>query len=263
MSGHIRGKPRDDIDWVLLEGEYRAGLSNNYQLAARYSCSEGAIRLRAKRYGWTRDIKGALNDRVQVLTNLDSIEKAQQSVASHRDPDAVTVGKVGLRRDAERRAADQRGEDAIIEAIAQKQAGIIQKSKARIGRLQSIVEGMFEELVAQSMTPEQLARVADLVALVESQDQMAPDPSRMAKQVKAFKQLLALGSRADIVRKLAESLKTLTGLERQAHGINDNANGDGDQPTNPVESPSMNDAARRVAFLIANAARNKAKENQS
>ena len=41
-------------DWLAIEGEYRAGVDSVNAIAAKYGVSEGAIRARAKKYGWTR-----------------------------------------------------------------------------------------------------------------------------------------------------------------------------------------------------------------
>ena len=44
-----------------------------------------------------------------------------------------------------------------------------------------------------------------------------------------YKKVIATPSRIDSFKKLSESLKTLTGLERQAFGMADNSNGDADK----------------------------------
>ena len=42
------------IDWRGIEADYRAGILSLREIAARHGCTEGAIRKRAKRDGWTR-----------------------------------------------------------------------------------------------------------------------------------------------------------------------------------------------------------------
>lgn len=59
---------RKEIDWAGCEGEYRAGVLSIRALAAKYGCAESAIRDRAKRYGWKRDllseVRAETNDRL-------------------------------------------------------------------------------------------------------------------------------------------------------------------------------------------------------
>lgn len=57
-----------------------------------------------------------------------------------------------------------------------------------------------------------------------------------------------LSERIDGAKKVGETLKILIGLERQAFGLSDNANGEADKPKEPEMSPT--EAARRVAFML-------------
>ncbi len=50
---------RKDIDWEAIRGSYRCGIPGNRLLADRHGISEGAIRARAKREGWQRDLAAA------------------------------------------------------------------------------------------------------------------------------------------------------------------------------------------------------------
>lgn len=247
-----KNAPRPDLDWLMIEGEWRAGIKPIKQLAREYNVHEKTIRDRATRYKWERDINERIKQRAQELTYNEMLMDDKADDNPRLIPASPKHSAILDPRSEE--------EDEIVEAIAWKHAGIVAKSKKRIDRLQGIVESMFEELAAQAMTAEQIQGIGELVAIIDSQDDMAPDPVRLQKQINAFKKTLHLGSRADIVKKLAESLKTLTGLERQAWGLSDNANGDSDIPKTPVEL-SNNDAARRVAFLLANAVRRKGDTN--
>lgn len=240
----IAGKPRLDVDWIMLEGEYRAGLLPVKQLARLYDVEETSIRYRAKRYGWTRNVKEKIKKRTQEINAEKNAEQCQGLDGEQ----ALTY-----RQHFNQHLDSPYDEDALVEAVAQHQAEIIEQSKRRIHKLQTTVESMFEELARQSLSTEQLQGLAEMVALAETQEDLYADPARVQKLVNGFKKTLALGNRADIAKKLADSLKVLIGLERQAHGISDNANGDGDTPEIPVDSMSTNEAARRVAFLLTKA----------
>jgi hypothetical protein len=47
-------------DWGAIEKVYRTGTLSNRQIAEKFECGESAIRDRAKRYLWTRDLKDAV-----------------------------------------------------------------------------------------------------------------------------------------------------------------------------------------------------------
>lgn len=53
---------RKKVDWAACEEEYRAGVLSTRALAAKFGCSESAIRDRAKRYGWSKDLTKAVKD---------------------------------------------------------------------------------------------------------------------------------------------------------------------------------------------------------
>lgn len=46
------------VDWVAIEAEYRGTKTPLRRLADQYGVTEGAIRARAKKGGWTRDAVG-------------------------------------------------------------------------------------------------------------------------------------------------------------------------------------------------------------
>ncbi|MGB8422194.1 hypothetical protein [Paraburkholderia sp.] len=44
-----------NIDWIAVEGAYRAGVDSLRAIGDKYHLSEGMIRKKAKQQGWTRD----------------------------------------------------------------------------------------------------------------------------------------------------------------------------------------------------------------
>lgn len=46
------------VDWVSIEAEYRGTKTPLRRIAEQYGVTEGAIRARAKKGGWTRDASG-------------------------------------------------------------------------------------------------------------------------------------------------------------------------------------------------------------
>jgi hypothetical protein len=46
---------KKEINWIAVEGEYRAGVQSLRMIAMKHGCTEGAIRKQAKKMGWMRD----------------------------------------------------------------------------------------------------------------------------------------------------------------------------------------------------------------
>ena len=57
---------RKQLDWEKIEVEYRAGVLSLRELAKKYGCVEGAIRRRAKAYGWDRDLSARIEQAVRT-----------------------------------------------------------------------------------------------------------------------------------------------------------------------------------------------------
>lgn len=52
-------------DWAVIEAQYRAGQLSIRQIARQHDISDTAIRNHAKAGGWTRDLAGAVRNRVR------------------------------------------------------------------------------------------------------------------------------------------------------------------------------------------------------
>lgn len=69
MSRRIN-QPR--VDWETLGAEFRTGVYSNYQLADKFGVTEGAIRQRAKKHGWKKDLTDAVRMQIrEKLVRLD------------------------------------------------------------------------------------------------------------------------------------------------------------------------------------------------
>jgi Lhr-like helicase len=56
---------RKKIDWEAIEREYRAGVLSIREIARQFKCTDGAIRNKAKKYGWQRDLSEKVRKRAQ------------------------------------------------------------------------------------------------------------------------------------------------------------------------------------------------------
>jgi hypothetical protein len=79
-------RPNKDVDWVAVEGVYRAGSESVRAIAERHGVTEAAIRQRAKKYGWTRDAAGTKREIVRAhFAGVTSQITSQEIVRSIED----------------------------------------------------------------------------------------------------------------------------------------------------------------------------------
>lgn len=224
-------------DWESIKTAYCEGLRSNVALAREYGMAESAIRKRAKRDGWVRQasaekvVKARRDELVRDKIVADSLTKEEyaQYAAAVVDP------------------------EKSLEVAAMVTAEVVRGHQKQIAKLMGLVAGMLLELEAAAIKPEELALIAEMKAMCLGQmEEGVLDAAGVQRHIDAHAKLLGLGSRTKIAKDLADVMKTLIGVERQAFSISDNANGDAD--TKEVVEVTDNEVARRVAFILSKAA---------
>lgn len=81
---------RSDIDWDVIEREYRVGTFSLREIAKKHEISEGAIRKRAKVQEWTQDLTSKVRDLVRS-------KLIQQEVRTSNATDAEIVAQAAER----------------------------------------------------------------------------------------------------------------------------------------------------------------------
>lgn len=104
------------IDWVAVEKHYRAGLKSLRTIAEEYGITEGAIRKRAKRDAWSRNLERRIQEKAQekVRKELVRTPGTQLTPASERRTveeysDLVATVDIGQREDVKAAMANARG----------------------------------------------------------------------------------------------------------------------------------------------------------
>lgn len=108
---------RNKIDWERVEDAYRAGILSLREIGAEYGCSEGAIRKRAKKDGWSRDLSAKIEKEVR-----NKLVRSEVRVAS------------------------QTSEKEIVEANAQAILDIRLSHRGDIRRAKGLVAKLFDEV---------------------------------------------------------------------------------------------------------------------
>ncbi len=177
---------KKQIDWDLIERDWRAGIKTKSQMSAEHGVSRQAIDKHFEKRGITRNLADQIRDKAASMVARAIVEAAPLSPATERE---------------------------IVDANATMQSEIILAHRADIRRTRRIAMKLMDELEIQTDNAELLEQLRD--ALDD------PENKGMQKRLEAFDKLMSLGSRAGTMRTLAETMRTLIGMERQAFGLDD------------------------------------------
>lgn len=216
-----------DIDWQSVELDYRAGLKTFRAMSEEYGVSDAGIIKKAKKEGWTRDlaprIKAATEAKVRELVKPELVS-AEEKLAS---------------------------EELVVEANANLQTGIIVSQRKDIGKVRELGTKLFAEVEAATDNRELFEKLGELM--------YEPDEKGKDKLNEIYRKVISMPGRVGAFKQLTDAIKTMVGLERQAYGLADNANGEADKPAEQTEM-SEAETARRIAFVFASAMHKKGTE---
>ncbi len=180
------------VDWERIEADYRAGILSLREIALPFGVTEGAIRKRAKRDGWERDLGPKIQAKADALVRKAEVRNTV------RNANAAT-------------------ERQIIEANAERIAQVRGEHRSDIARVRNLGLTLLGELESQSADPAMLAQLGELMA--------NPDENGVDKLNDLYKKIISTPSRVDSAKKVAETLRHAIGLEREAYGLDDKASG--------------------------------------
>lgn len=176
-------------DWEAIERAYRAGLLSIREIASAQGITHGAINKRAKRDGWERDLKAKIKAKADAL-----------------------VSKRVVSTEVSSKQADTERE--IIELNAEVIANIRMAHRGDISRGRRLTNKLLDEL--EALTDEQ-GTIKELIDQLKDGDH--EDGEAMADVLALAKKMSALPARTKTMKELAETLKTLVALERQAYDL--------------------------------------------
>jgi hypothetical protein len=183
-------------DWERIEQLFRAGVLSLREIdAACPGSNHVAIARRAKKHGWVQD----LSAKIKAKAN-----------------DLVTRRTVTADVTADRAVTDR----AVIELNAEVIANVRMAHRGDISRGRRLTNMLLDEL--ESLTEEQ-GTIKELIAQLKDGDR--DDADAMADILALAQKMGALPSRTKTMKELAETLKTLVALERQAYDLDVKAGG--------------------------------------
>ncbi|MEB8232617.1 hypothetical protein NGI09_13860 [Klebsiella pneumoniae] len=186
-------------DWEAIESAYRAGLMSLREIASQHGISEGAIRKRAKRDDWSRDLAAKVKVRADDLVRKAEVRKQVRTETAL-------------------------SERVLIEATAEVVAAVRMEHRGDIRRAREITNALFDELGAECADVDSLRKLGELM--------LSPDENGRDKLNEIYHSIISMPERVKAVKALSEALKNLIGLERQAYDI------DGPEGDNSVKQLS-------------------------
>ncbi|MDH4430954.1 hypothetical protein QEP21_11470 [Pseudomonas shirazica] len=176
-------------DWEAIERAYRAGVLSVREIAAAHEVSHTAINKRAKRDGWDRDLKAKIKAKADALVSRREVSTEVSSKQAETERE-------------------------IIELNAEVIANIRMAHRGDISRSRRLTNKLLDEL--ESLTDEQ-GTIKELIDRLKDGDH--EDGEAMADVLALAKKMSALPARTKTMKELAETLKTLVALERQAYDL--------------------------------------------
>lgn len=184
---------KQPTDWERIEQLYRAGVLSLREIAiACPGPNHVAIARRAKKFGWVQD----LSAKIKAKAN-----------------DLVTRQAVTADVTAERAVSDK----AVIEINAQAIASIRMAHRGDIARGRRLTNKLLDELEGLTDNRELFDQLGELMR--------DPDDNGFDKRNDLYGKVISLPGRSKAMKEMADTLKTLVSLERQAFNL-DEAEGD-------------------------------------
>lgn len=206
---------RPKVDWEAVERDYRAGSKTLRQIGEEYGCSHVAVKKRAEREGWSRDLSVRIKEAAEAK-----------------------VTKAEVTRIVTKEAAIS--ERQVVEVNAQLLADVVLNERSDVKRARSIVQKLWGLVEVELDHPAELEKLGELL---RSEDEFGND-----KLNDLYRAAIGLPQQVKNAKALADALKVLIELERRILKIDDQPVGDG-------SGIVLNDAQRasRIAFLLSKA----------
>lgn len=177
-------------DWDRIEIEYRANKLSNREIGKSYGVSEAAIRKRAKKYNWQRDLANEVHRRTTEKLVRDTVKDRPEPVS----------------------------DEQVVEEVATRNATVVESHRKDIRNGRDLTAMMMAELHDNTK---------EFKTLQELVSQQADDEEWHQQRLQRVQKAISLPQRAATMRDLSTVMKNLQTLERTAYSI-DGREGDGE-----------------------------------
>jgi hypothetical protein len=202
-------RQKKNVDWVKLEADYRANIKSLRVLEEEYGISKARIGQVAEENGWTRDIAAKVKARAQAKLDASLLDS---------------------KLDSKRKITEKE----VIEVAAETQKNIILNHRTDIRRSRTLAMLLLEELESLTHHNEKFEKLGEMM--------YSPNKSGKDRMNEIYRAVIEHPARVDSMKKLADTLKTLIGSEREAFGIESNT---------PIDD-ALKASGIQVSFVAAN-----------
>lgn len=173
-------------DWERIELDYRAGILSVREIAEARSVSHTAINKKAKTLGWERDLNAKIKAKADAL---------------------VSKAEVSKKVSTEKLATEKETIDSYAQTIADVRLG----HRSDISRSRRLANKLLDELEGLTDNRDLFEELGELL---RSEDDNGQD-----RRNDLYQKIIDLPSRSKTMKEMAETLKTLITLERDAYDI--------------------------------------------
>lgn len=202
------------VDYARIEPDWRLGFKSPRQLASEYEANTGnkvshqSIIKHFTKLGIPRDLTAKAVAKAQSMVDIAMVDsKGDTSTA------VATINRETTPRDAE-----------IIEYKALDHANTLLSHRKDITIYRNLAAKLLAEIEIETDHPESFEELAKLVIWDQASVdgvQTKAEVDRMVRLQMLFDRVMSNPGRVDSLKKLADTMKTLIGLERQALGLKD------------------------------------------
>lgn len=175
-------------DWEAIESAYRAGVMSLREIASQHGISDTAIRKRAKKDGWSRDLAA------KIQAKADDLVRRREVRTKVRTQNATS-------------------ERELIEANAEVIATVRMEHRGDIRRARNLANALFDELEAECADVDALRKLGEMMLDV--------DENGRDRLNELYHAIISMPERVKSMKALSETLKNLIGLERQAYSMDE------------------------------------------
>jgi hypothetical protein len=183
---------RTDIDWVVIELNYRLGMKSNRQLAAEHGIQASTIGRRAEKHSWLQDKAPEVRARSANMLLRAPAEGASGFATQQATRNATPT-------------------DADVEVAATVIMRVILGHRSTLRRISSIRDKILDELDAQTC---QLGLLKQIVEAARD-----PNENGVDKRNDLLQRVIDLPSRVDSLKKVTELDEKVRRGEREAFNI--------------------------------------------
>lgn len=174
------------IDWEKIELDYRAGIKTLRQIADEHGISHTSVKKKADKENWDRDLSARIEKKAEILVSKSEVsnEVSNQKKVSEKQ---------------------------IIDANAQAIVEVRLSHRKDIAKAKNLMNLLLDELESQTVARELYEQLGELLR----QD----DEKGVDKLNDLYQKVIGTPSRVVSMQKLADTMKTVITLEREAFNI--------------------------------------------